>query len=100
MYKKILWVLGLLIAIGIGIFISYKFGLKSKEIETLRKKIEYYENIDSTYSHKIDSIEYNIQYRDSIIYNIKKEYIDEYEILAHNNDIDAVAEFEKLVRAK
>ena len=62
-------------------------------------ELEYYHNIDTTAIHKIDSIEYNIRQKDSIIYNIKTEFINEIEIIKANNDIDAVAQFKELVES-
>lgn len=62
-------------------------------------ELNYYHNIDTNSIHKIDSIEYNIRQKDSIIYNIKTEFINEIEIIKANNDVDAVAQFKELVES-
>ena len=79
------------------------YGINYKELNKKYNKalneLNYYHNIDSTAIHKIDSIEYNIKQKDSIIYNIKTEYINEIEIIKANNDIDALAQFKELVES-
>lgn len=52
--------------------------------------------IDST-KHKLDSIKYNIIYRDTIIYRIKEEMINEVNEVKHLNDSSSIIEFKKLV---
>ena len=91
-------VIALLIVI-IVISFSINFSQRKKIIE-LNDKIEYYKNIDSTYTHKKDSIIYNIQERDSIIYNIKQKTIYETEIIKSMSDSELVNTFNKLVWTK
>ena len=71
----------------------------SKKYNEVLNELNYYHNIDTNAIHKIDSIEYNIKQKDSIIYNIKTEFINEIEIIKANNDIDAVAQFKELVES-
>lgn len=52
--------------------------------------------IDST-ERKLDSIKYNIIYRDTIIYRIKEEMINEVNEVKHLNDSSSIIEFKKLV---
>ena len=85
----------------ISLIIVYRINydkLNNKYNKALNE-LNYYHNIDSTVIHKIDSIEYNIKQKDSIIYNIKTEYINEIEIIKANNDIDALAQFKELVES-
>lgn len=54
-------------------------------------------NIDTTYNTIIiDSIKYNISIRDSIIYNYKKQFIYETEIINSECDSNAVIRFKQL----
>lgn len=52
--------------------------------------------IDST-KQKLDSIEYNIIYKDTIIYRIKEEMINDIKQVQTLDDSSAVIEFKKLV---
>ena len=72
----------------------------NKKYNKALDELNYYHNIDTNVVHKIDSIEYNIQIKDSIIYELKKEYINEIEIVKANNDIDALNQFKELVSSK
>ena len=89
----LIFVIGLIIVYGINYIES------NKKYNKALNELNYYHNIDSTAIHKIDSIEYNIKQKDSIIYNIKIEYINEIEIIKANNDIDALAQFKELVES-
>ena len=92
----ILYLLGIIV-----ISILYKVNYKklNNDYNKAITELEYYRNIDTNAIHKIDSIEYNIKQKDSIIYNIKTEFINEIEIIKANNDIDAVAQFKELVES-
>lgn len=85
----------------IAISIIYKVNYKklNNDYNKAITELEYYHNIDTVAIHKIDSIEYNIRQKDSIIYNIKTEFINEIEIIKANNDIDAVTQFKELVES-
>lgn len=72
----------------------------NKKYNKALDELNYYHNIDTNVAHKVDSIEYNIQIKDSIIYELKKEYINEIEIVKANNDIDALNQFKELVSSK
>ena len=76
-----------------------KYKKLNKRYQQVIAELTYYKIIDTTAIHKIDSIEYNIKQKDSIIYNIKTEFINEIEIIKANNDIDAVAQFKELVES-
>ena len=72
----------------------------NKKYNKVLNELNYYHNIDTVAIHKIDSIEYNIKQKDSIIYKIKTEFINEIEIIKANNDIDAVNQFKQLVESE
>ena len=99
--KSILIVTILYLLSIIAISIIYKINYKklNNNYNKAIVELEYYHNIDTNAIHKIDSIEYNIRQKDSIIYNIKTEFINEIEIIKANNDIDAVAQFKELVES-
>lgn len=99
--KSILIVTILYLLSIIAISIVYKANYKklNNDYNKVITELEYYHNIDTNAIHKIDSIEYNIRQKDSIIYNIKTEFINEIEIIKANNDIDAVAQFKELVES-
>ena len=81
------------------IFEESKYKKLNKRYQQVIVELTYYKIIDTAAIHKIDSIEYNIKQKDSIIYNIKTEFINEIEIIKANNDIDAVAQFKELVES-
>ena len=92
----ILSIIFLIIIIVLGISIK-KYNIENRRLQDI---INYYNSIDSNVVEKVDSIEYNIQVKDSIIYELKKKYIDEIEIVKANNDIDALGQFKELVSAE
>lgn len=100
--KKSILVITILYLLGIIVIsILYKINYKklNNDYNKVLTELEYYHNIDTNAIHKIDSIEYNIRQKDSIIYNIKTEFINEIEIIKANNDVDAVAQFKELVES-
>ncbi|MBO6242969.1 MAG: hypothetical protein J6O41_00135 [Clostridia bacterium] len=92
----ILSIIFLIIIIVLGISIR-KYNIENRRLQDI---VNYYNSIDSNVVEKVDSIEYNIQVKDSIIYELKKKYIDEIEIVKANNDIDALGQFKELVSAE
>lgn len=92
----ILSIIFLIIIIVLGISIR-KYNIENKRLQDI---VNYYNSIDSNVVEKVDSIEYNIQIKDSIIYELKKKYIDEIEVVKANNDIDALGQFKELVSAE
>ena len=95
----ILLIIFIISVLTIYIFEESKYKKLNKRYQQVIAELTYYKVIDTTAIHKIDSIEYNIKQRDSIIYNIKTEFINEIEIIKANNDIDAVAQFKELVES-
>jgi predicted PurR-regulated permease PerM len=89
----LIFVISLILVYGIN------YDKLNKKYNEVLNELNYYHNIDTNAIHKIDSIEYNIKQKDSIIYNIKTEFINEIEIIKANNDIDAVAQFKELVES-
>lgn len=92
----ILSIIFLIIIIVLGISIR-KYNIENKRLQDI---VNYYNSLDSNVVEKVDSIEYNIQVKDSIIYELKKKYIDEIEVVKANNDIDALGQFKELVSAE
>ena len=90
----LIFVISLILVYGIN------YDNLNKKYNEVLNELNYYHNIDTNAIHKIDSIEYNIRQKDSIIYNIKTEFINEIEIIKANNDIDAVAQFKELVESE
>lgn len=96
----IITILYLLSSIAISFVYKVKYNKLNNEYKKVIAELEYYHNIDTVAIHKIDSIEYNIKQKDSIIYKIKTEFINEIEIIKANNDIDAVNQFKQLVESE
>lgn len=96
----IVTILYLLSIIAISVVYKVKYKKLNNDYDKVVTELEYYHNIDTNAIHKIDSIEYNIKQKDSIIYNIKTEFINEIEIIKANNDIDAVTQFKQLVESE
>ena len=95
----IVTIIYLLSVVAISIVYKANYQKLSNDYNKAITELEYYHNIDTNAIHKIDSIEYNIRQKDSIIYNIKTEFINEIEIIKANNDIDAVSQFKELVES-
>lgn len=96
---------GIIIATALCFVIGYivtaaKCRKQELIIEDLNSKIEYYEQLDTTYIHKKDSIDYNIIKRDSIIYDITIEYETEKEAVSSMSDTAVVNKFKELVWAE
>ena len=72
------WIIYLIVIIlfVIGGIITYnviknKFEQKDKEIAALKVEVEYYKNAANPSGEVIDSLQYNIDYRDTVTYHIK-----------------------------
>lgn len=71
----------------------------NKKYNKVKNELEYYQNLNSTYIHQVDSIKNVITERDSTIQQIIKEYEDE-EINIHNMDNDElILKFKELMWA-
>lgn len=78
----------------------YKSNQRLNRIKELEAEVEYYKNAANPSGEVIDSLKYNIQYRDTTIFNIKKKYVEDVEIIKNMPDSSAVNLFHKLVWAK
>ena len=96
----ILLIIFIISILTVYIFEESKYKKLNKKYQQVIAELTYYKTIDTVAIHKIDSIEYNIKQKDSIIYNIKTEFINEIEIIKANNDIDAVTQFKQLVESE
>ena len=72
---------------------------KSKEIEKLKAEIEYYKQAEKPNPQAIDSLAYNIEYRDSTIYKLKQDFKYDVEIIKSMPDSALVNKFYELVWA-
>lgn len=86
--------------ISLALVYGISYDNLNKKYNKVLNELNYYHSIDTVAIHKIDSIEYNIKQKDSIIYKIKTEFINEIEIIKANNDIDAVNQFKQLVESE
>lgn len=97
------WIASLLlvilcIIIGLNFYFTVKS--KNKKIDLLNKEIEYYKEAANPSGEIIDSLVYNIKYRDSIVWNIKTKYIEDVEVIKNMPDSAAVELFNQLVWAE
>lgn len=90
----------ILFIIFIATFIYFTIKNKNSEIKELKIKIENYKNAASPNKITIDSLVYNIEQRDSIIYKIKTKYIEDVEVIKNVSDSAIVDNFNKLVWAE
>lgn len=88
----------ILCIIILGIFVKTS-NRDAKTINELTDKLKQYENIDSPFKGEIDSLKINIAYKDSVIKQIKIEYVKDVEWVKSIPDSSAVALFHKLVWA-
>lgn len=71
----------------------------NRKYNKVKNELEYYQNLNNTYIHQVDSIKNVITERDSTIQQIIKEYEDE-EINIHNMDNDElILKFKELMWA-
>ena len=87
-------IISVLVGIVIGYIIGFSIGYSSKRIED---KIDNIKPIDTSYNRTVlDSIQYNIDYRDTTIYNLKIKMKYEIEEVIAASDSDAVMQFKEL----
>lgn len=92
--------IGVIIICFINVFIlTKKLDNNNKTITELNAKINQYESIDVPSKGELDSLKTNISYKDSIIKQIKTEYIKDVEWVKNMPDSAAVALFNQLVWA-
>lgn len=84
----------LMLAIFVG-----KNNKNAKIVNELTNKLQQYENIDVPFKGEMDSLKTNISYKDSIIKQIKIEYVKDVEWVKNMPDSAAVALFHQLVWA-
>lgn len=93
-------ILCIIIWFVLSISCIYLYDKSKKRLDTineLNKEIEYYKEAANPSGEVIDSLKYNIEYRDTTIYNIKKKYIEDVEIIKSMPDSAAVELFNSLV---
>lgn len=100
--NKILLIACAIITLGyiVGSIIIFKtLDNKNKVINELTYKLKQYENIDVPFTGEIDSLKQDIAAKDSIIKQIKIEYIKDVEWVKNMPDSAAVTLFHQLVWA-
>lgn len=88
----------ILLCVVIILIVGSFWYLQQKYNET-KDELDYYKTIVETANNTVkrDSIVYNIQYKDSTIVRIKKEYKNEIEYVKGLNDSESVVKFNELV---
>lgn len=99
MNKYIILFICFIIAICIYSGMQYKINNYKKQIIELTEEIEQYKQAANPSKEKIDSLIYNITYRDSVIFNIRKKYVEETEYIKNMPDSSVVNMFKELVWA-
>lgn len=97
MKKWVVWLIVGLLFVGIVLYGYFTIRNKNKQITELTEQIEYYKQAANPHKEIIDSLVYNIHYRDTIIYNIKQKYITDVEIVKEMSDSVVVDYFKQLV---
>lgn len=97
--KNIIPLIGIIIVcILFGVVGTNNISL-NKKYNKVKNELEYYQNLNNTYIHQVDSIKNVITERDSTIQQIIKEYENE-EINIHNMDNDElILKFKELMWA-
>lgn len=83
----------------VAVFIK-KSEIDNKTIAELNAKLKQYESVELPFTGEIDSLKTNIIYKDSIIKQIKVEYVKDVEWVKNMPDSAAVALFHQLVWAE
>ncbi len=100
--NKIVLVIFSICIIILSISLSYtknKINKYKEEVIELTEEIERYKQAANPSKEKIDSLIYNIQHRDSIIYDIKTKYVEDVKIIENMPDSSVVDMFKELVWA-
>lgn len=97
--KNIIPLIGIIIVcILFGVVGTNNISL-NKKYNKVKNELEYYQSLNNTYIHQVDSIKNVITERDSTIQQIIKEYENE-EINIHNMDNDElILKFKELMWA-
>lgn len=100
MKNRLVNVLSIILFIGfVSVLIFYisKVNNQNKEIIELKAEIEEYKKAANPSKETIDSLVYNIEYRDSIVYYKKVKYVEDVEIIKNMPDSAIVDKFKELV---
>jgi len=100
--NKIVLIIFIVCIIILGISLSYtrnKINKYKEEVIELTEEIERYKQAANPSKEKIDSLVYNIQYRDSIIYDIKTKYVEDVKVIKDMPDSSVINMFKELVWA-
>lgn len=81
-------------------YINNKINKYKEQIIELTEEIEQYKQAANPSKERIDSLVYNISYRDSVIINIKKKYVEDTEYIKNMPDSSVVNMFKELVWAE
>lgn len=81
-------------------YINHKLNKYKEQIIELTEEIEQYKQAANPSKERIDSLVYNISYRDSVIINIKKKYVEDTEYIKNMPDSSVVNMFKGLVWAE
>ena len=98
--NKIMVALFIICCIFIACILGYydnKVKKYEKQIIELKAEIEEYKKAANPSKEIIDSLVYNIEYRDSIIYYKKVKYVEDVEIIKNMPDSAIVDKFKELV---
>lgn len=88
----------IIFSISLG-YTKNKINKYKEEVIELTEIIDKYKQAANPSKEKIDSLVYNIQYRDSIIYDIKTKYVEDVKIIKNMPDSSVVDMFKELVWA-
>ena len=100
MNKYIIPFICFIIAICVCLNMQYRINSYKKQIIELTEEIEQYKQAANPSKERIDSLVYNISYRDSVIVNIKKKYVEDTEYIKNMPDSSVVDMFKELVWAE
>lgn len=87
---QLIW---LVLLFALSIIFVITTNKQRKQINELTKEIEYYKEAETPFKESIDSVVYRIVYRNSIIYNIKQDYLYDSEVIKNMSDTAAVGWF-------
>lgn len=98
--NKIVLIIFIICIIILSISLGYtknKINKYKEEVIELTEIIDKYKQAANPSKEKIDSLVYNIKYRDSIIYDIKTKYVEDVKVIKNMPDSSVVDMFKELV---
>lgn len=100
MNKYIIPFICFIVCVCLIVYKQHKINSYKEQIIELTEELDKYKQAANPSKETIDSLVYNIEYRDSVIFNIKHKYYEDTEYIKTMSDSSVVNMFKELVWAE